>query len=56
MTIVEILDGLAELGRLRLERERQEAGVRPQDAGMSTDMIGVPTTDTALSHQAEQSE
>jgi hypothetical protein len=25
MTIIEILDGLAELGRLRLERERRQA-------------------------------
>jgi hypothetical protein len=29
MTIIEILDGLAELGRLRLERERQEQGAQP---------------------------
>jgi len=46
MTIVEILDGLAELGRLRLERERQTAKqaaalAQAQDVAQSP----TPTTD-----------
>ena len=39
MTIIEILDGLAELGRLRLERERAE-----QQAAQAQSS-GAPATD-----------